>query len=73
MLKLKLAEIILKKGTNARQLSQATGIRWNTIDDMINNQSKTWSPTNLEKVMISLGIEDVSELIEYVKEEASDQ
>jgi len=68
MLRLKLREIMFEKRWNARQLSEATGIRWNSIDDMMENRSKRWTVENLEKIMEVLDIKDVSELIEYVKE-----
>ncbi|WP_025847562.1 helix-turn-helix domain-containing protein [Paenibacillus ehimensis] len=69
MLRLKLREIMFEKRWNARELSEATGIRWNSIDDMMENRSKRWTVENLEKIMKVLEIEDVSELIEYVKKE----
>ncbi|WP_163855864.1 helix-turn-helix domain-containing protein [Paenibacillus elgii] len=71
MLRLKLREVMFEKRWNARQLSEATGIRWNSIDDMMENRSKRWTVENLEKIMEVLGIEDISDLIEYVKEDAS--
>lgn len=68
MLILKLSEHMEEKRINARQLSVMTGIRWNTIDDMAKNKAKHWSPENLEKVMEALGIEDITDLIEYKKD-----
>ncbi len=69
MLRLKLDELMEKKRYNARQLSEKTGIRWNTIDDMAKNLSKHWSPKNLEKIMEVLEIERIEDLIEYKKRE----
>ena len=69
MLRLRLQEIMDNQGTNARQVSLATGIRWNTVDDMAKNRAKAWSPENLEKIMQSLGIERIEDLIEYQKEQ----
>ncbi|WP_088832759.1 helix-turn-helix domain-containing protein [Paenibacillus tyrfis] len=71
MLRLKLREVMFEKRWNARQLSEATGIRWNSIDDMMENRTKRWTVENLEKIMEVLEIEDISDLIEYVKEDAS--
>lgn len=68
MLILKLSEHMEEKRINARQLSVMTGIRWNTIDDMAKNKAKHWSPENLEKVMIALELEDITDLIEYKKD-----
>ncbi|WP_309120999.1 helix-turn-helix transcriptional regulator [Paenibacillus sp.] len=67
MLMLKLDQAMAMKGVNTRQLSEMTGIRWNTVDDMAKNKAKHWSPENLEKVMQALEIEDVADLIEYRK------
>lgn len=69
MLRLKLREVMFEKRWNARQLSEATGIRWNSIDDMMENRSKRWTVENLEKIMEVLELKDISELIEYVEDE----
>lgn len=70
MLKLKLEQRMYDMRINTRQLSEMTGIRWNTVDDMAKNKAKHWSPDNLDKIMIALEIDDIAELIEYVKEPA---
>lgn len=72
MLRLKLEQIMDEKRYNTKQLSDATGIRWNTVDDMVKNKAKHWLPENLEKIMLVLNIESVSELIEYEKESLSE-
>ena len=66
MLRLKLELVMAEKGVNIRQLSEMTGIRWNTVDDMAKNKSKHWSPENLERIMEALGIKEIGELIEYI-------
>jgi len=73
MLRLRLREVMFEKRWNARQLSDATGIRWNSIDDMMENRSKRWTVENLEKIMEVLELKDVSELIEYVDEKAAEE
>lgn len=67
MLKLKLEELLYNKRMNANQLSKETGIRYPTILDMVGNKSKHWSIENLEAIMVALEIEDIGELIEYVR------
>ncbi len=69
MLRLKLREVMFEKRWNARQLSEATGIRWNSVDDMMENRTKRWTVENLEKIMEVLELSDITELIEYVKDE----
>ena len=71
MLRLKLDKVLFERRINANQLSKMTGIRYPTILDMESNKSKAWSPENLDKIMKALEIEDVTELIEYVKEESN--
>ncbi|QYR20781.1 helix-turn-helix transcriptional regulator [Paenibacillus sp. sptzw28] len=58
-----------EKRINTRQLSEMTGIRWNTVDDMAKNKARHWSPENLDKIMQALGVETIGELIEYIKEQ----
>ncbi|MCY7485428.1 helix-turn-helix transcriptional regulator [Paenibacillus alvei] len=69
MLILKIEEIMKEKNLNTRKLSEMTGIRWNTVDDMVKNKSKQWSPENLEKIMDALEIKNISGLIERVNDE----
>lgn len=45
-----------------------TGIRPNTISDLVNNRAKHWSPDNLEKIYKALELSSVDDLIEYVEE-----
>jgi putative transcriptional regulator len=71
VLRLKLDKVLFERRINANQLSKMTGIRYPTILDMESNKSKAWSPENLDKIMKALEIEDVTELIEYVKEESN--
>jgi putative transcriptional regulator len=66
--RLKLEKLMYDKRINAKQLSELTGIRWNTVNDMAKNESKHWSVENLNKIMVALELSDLSELIEYVKE-----
>ncbi|KOP64341.1 hypothetical protein AMS62_03020 [Bacillus sp. FJAT-18019] len=72
MFKLKLDKILFEKRMNANQLSEMTGIRYPTILDMVKNKSKAWSPDNLDKVYKALELTSVTELIEYVNEEATE-
>lgn len=69
MLRLKLDKIMFDRRLNAHQLSKMTGIRYPTILDMEGNKSKAWSPENLNKIMEALELNDISELIEYKKEQ----
>lgn len=68
MLKLRINECMEKQGINTRQLSEMTGIRWNTVDDMAKNKAKHWSPENLDKVYKALGLGSLLELFAYVED-----
>ncbi len=69
MVRLKLEELMHERGMNPRQLSNLTGIRWNTVDDMAKNKAKHWSPDNINKIMAVLELTDISDLIEYKEEQ----
>ncbi|OBZ08065.1 helix-turn-helix transcriptional regulator [Bacillus sp. FJAT-26390] len=69
MLRLKIDKLLHDRHMNPNQLSKLTGIRYPTVLDMCNNDSKAWSPDNLNKIMVALEIENVNELIEYEKEQ----
>ncbi|WKL00926.1 helix-turn-helix transcriptional regulator [Paenibacillus amylolyticus] len=69
MIRLKLNELMDERGLNPRQISNMTGIRWNTVSDMAENKSKAWSPENLDKIMVALELSDISQLIEYKQDQ----
>ncbi len=68
MLKLRLDELLFEKRMNANQLSEMTGIRYATIDDMKKNKAKQWSVENLNKIMQALELQSVHELFEYTRD-----
>ncbi|MDY8095836.1 MULTISPECIES: helix-turn-helix domain-containing protein [Paenibacillus] len=69
MFRLKLDQILESKPDwTMYKLHIQTGIRPNTISDMVNNKAKQWSPENLNKIYKALGLESVNDLIEYVDE-----
>jgi DNA-binding Xre family transcriptional regulator len=45
-----------------------TGIRPNTISDLVNNRAKHWSLDNLERIYKALELKSVDELIEHIEE-----
>lgn len=68
MLRLKIQELRELGNLSVRQLSEATGIRWNTLSDMEKNTAKHWPPDHLDKLMGFFELNDISLLIEYEKE-----
>lgn len=54
---------------NSNKVSEMTGIRYSSVRDMEKNQSNPGALKNLNKIMEALKIEDISDLIEYVKTE----
>lgn len=68
MLRLKIKELRESKGLSVRQLSEATGIRWNTLNDMEKNIAKHWPPEHLNKLMDFFDLKEISQLIEYLAE-----
>lgn len=72
MLRLKIMKLREGKGISVRQLSEETGIRWNTLNDMEKGTAKHWPPEHLNTLMRYFELRDVSELIEYVNEEATE-
>lgn len=71
MLRLKIMKLRESKGISVRQLSEETGIRWNTLNDMEKGTAKHWPPEHLNTLMQYFGLTDVTALIEYVDEKAA--
>jgi DNA-binding Xre family transcriptional regulator len=69
MLRLKIKQLREKEDMSVSQLSEATGIRWNTLSDMEKNAAKHWPPEHLETLLKFFNLTHISELIEYTKDE----
>lgn len=67
MIRIKLQEIINERGITQKQLSEITKLRPTTISELCNNLRTSINREHLEKVMIALGIKDMSEIIEYIE------
>jgi putative transcriptional regulator len=64
--RLKLAELLEKKGITQRELARRTGIRQPSIVEMCNGQCVRLPLKNLAKIceVLGVGVEDVIELVE---------
>lgn len=64
MLKLKIDKLMQARNMSVKQLSELTGIRWNTVDDYSKNKAKHWTPIHLEAFMKVFELEGIEQLIE---------
>ncbi|MEH7456345.1 helix-turn-helix transcriptional regulator [Bacillus sp. JJ1127] len=62
-IKVLLKEQLAKRGLTQKDLSEATGIRAATINDLYHNKSKQLPVKAIEKIATELQIVDISELI----------
>lgn len=69
MIRLIIDKKLKELGWSNYKLHQLTGIRPNTINDLVDNKSKAWSPENLTKIYKALNLESMDELFEHVEEE----
>lgn len=69
MLVLRINEIMDEKGLNTRQISEMTGVRWNTVDDLAKNKAKHWSPENLTKIILALDVKDPKDIFKWEQKE----
>ena len=68
MIRLKLDKIIADKNISMYKLHIMTGVRPNTVSDLVNNRAKQWSPELLDKVCKALEISDVNDLFEIIED-----
>lgn len=68
MIRIRLQEILNERGLNQKQLSELTKLRPTTISELCNNIRTSINREHLEKVMLALGIKDISEIVEYNEE-----
>ncbi|BFH16356.1 helix-turn-helix transcriptional regulator [Paenibacillus melissococcoides] len=69
MIRLKLDEILKQRDISMYKLHQMTGIRPNTVSDLVNNKAKQWSPEALNTIFKALELESIHDLIEFVEDE----
>ncbi|NQX57535.1 helix-turn-helix domain-containing protein [Paenibacillus qinlingensis] len=69
MLRLKLNKVLAEKEISMYKLHVMTGIRANTVSDLVNNKAKQWSPEALTKIYEALGLTSISQLIEFTEED----
>ncbi|MCR8641486.1 helix-turn-helix transcriptional regulator [Paenibacillus sp. N1-5-1-14] len=69
VIKSKLDDLLIKHKLDQRSLHKITKVREATIGDMANDENKTFTRENLNKIINALGIEDIDELITIVDEE----
>lgn len=63
MVKLRLKEILIEKQITQKDLAKLTGLRENTISDMVRNNRTCVNIKNLEKVCNALNIKDIREIL----------
>ncbi|OZQ66039.1 transcriptional regulator [Paenibacillus sp. VTT E-133280] len=68
MIRIKLQKIIDERGITQKQLSEFSKLRPTTISELCNNLRTSINREHLEKVMIALGIKEISEIIEYIED-----
>lgn len=68
MIRLKIKELRFFRDLSVREVSEETGIRWNTLSAMEKGTAKSWDPEYLEVLMRYFNLEKIEDLIEYVAE-----
>lgn len=69
MLEMKLHIVLATKRMNKTQLSELSGVRLSTISGYCNNNYKHIVKEHIEKFMEILELTDITDLIEYIKDD----
>lgn len=64
MVKVKLKEIMVKKGINQMKLSELTGIKQGTLSEIVRNRRDSINKIHLYKIMKALDIRSFDEILE---------
>lgn len=64
---IKLTDILAERHMTQRELAAITGIRPAAISELANNMRTSINRDHLEKIAEALGIEDVRDIIEFVR------
>ncbi|MDK1716381.1 helix-turn-helix domain-containing protein [Dellaglioa algida] len=69
MIDIRLRVLLAERRITATQLSKMTGLSRNTISLIVTGKSKGIAFNTLDKIMMALEIDDISQLIQYVPTE----
>lgn len=67
MFRMKLKEVLERKGISQKELAQMTGLREATISELVNDTRSAYNKNHLIKIMETLKVSDLSEILEVVK------
>lgn len=67
-LRCKLDDIMRVKKLSIREVVEITGVNYETIRKLKNNDSLQWHRDSLAKIMLGFKLDDINELIEVVNE-----
>ena len=62
--RLKLKEVLEKRGVSQKELSRMTGIREGTISELANDSRSVYNKKHLIKIMDALNIVELSDILE---------
>ncbi|TWW13628.1 hypothetical protein LABALGNA3A7_05510 [Dellaglioa algida] len=69
MIDIKLRILLAERRMTVTELSEMTGISRSTLYPLKNNKSKMIQLNALNKIMMALSIDDISQLIQYIPTE----
>lgn len=69
MIDIKLRILLAERRMTVTELSEMTGISRSTLYPLKNNKSKMIQLNTLNKIMMALNIDDISQLIQYIPTE----
>jgi len=71
-IKSRLKVLLAERDMNQKDLALKTGLTTRLISEIANNKVKMYPKEALEKIMIALEIDDVGELLQFVKEDPAE-
>ncbi|MEH7116945.1 helix-turn-helix transcriptional regulator [Neobacillus vireti] len=67
MFRMKLREVLERKGISQKELAEATGLREATISELVNDSRSAYNKKHILAIMEALKIEDLNEILEVIK------
>ncbi|MCP8970144.1 helix-turn-helix domain-containing protein [Ectobacillus ponti] len=66
MFRIKIRELLARRGMNQKDLALVTGLREATISEMVNDTRTSYNKKNLLRIMEALKVTDISEILEVI-------
>jgi putative transcriptional regulator len=72
-IEIRLKELLKERCIEQKQLAEMTGLTERTISELVNNKTKRYPKSALEKIANALDIEDINQILTLIEEKEGER